>query len=93
MVRLTDTQPCPATSPQSHGVAMVTAGHPNVLVLGLPAAHLGSPVVCAGAPAPNAVAKASTTVLVGGVGAAREGDATAHGGFLKASQATVLVGG
>lgn len=81
------------TTPQPHGAAVVTAGNPTVLVVGLPAAHVGSALVCAGAPAPNAVVKGSATVLVGGMGAARTGDTTAHGGAVKATQTSVEMGG
>lgn len=91
-VRVGDVQPCPATTPQPHGIATVIAGSPTVIVVGQPAAHLGSALVCASAPAPNAVTAASTTVFVNGQGAARTGDATSHGGVLLSGQGTVLVG-
>lgn len=91
-VRMGDVSPCPATDPKPHEVAKVVSGNPTVLVGGVPAAHVGSVIVCSGVPAPNAVATGSGTVLVGGVGAARLGDATAHGGVLVATQGTVLVG-
>jgi len=92
-VRVGDVQPCPATAPSPHVSAAVVTGNATVLVVGQPAAHLGSALVCVGAPVPNAVALASSTVLVGGLGAARTGDMTTHGGVLLSDQTTVLVGG
>ena len=92
-VRVGDVQPCPATSPSPHGSAVVVTGNPTVMVVGQPAAHMGSSLVCTGAAAANMVVLASTTVLVGGLGAARTGDQTVHGGVLLSSQTTVLVGG
>lgn len=91
-IRVGDIQPCPSSEPQPHGAATVVLGNPTVLVEQIPAAHIGSPLVCAGAPTPNSIVLASATVLVGGVGMARAGDLTAHGGVLLPTQATVLVG-
>jgi uncharacterized Zn-binding protein involved in type VI secretion len=91
-VRMGDVAPCPATAPKPHEAATVVSGNATVLVGGVPAAHVGSAVVCSGVPAPNAVAVGSATVLVGGLGVARLGDATAHGGVLVPTQGTVLVG-
>jgi len=42
---------------------------------------------------PDVIVKASTTVLVGKLFAARIGDMTAHGGFIVVGYPTVLIGG
>jgi uncharacterized Zn-binding protein involved in type VI secretion len=57
-VRMGDVAPCPATAPKPHEAATVVSGNATVLVGGVPAAHVGSAVVCSGVPAPNAVALA-----------------------------------
>jgi len=70
----------------------VTVGNAQVLIEKMPAAYLGSALVCVGDPAPNAIAQGAATVLVGGIPAARNGDLTMHGGTLVATQGTVLIG-
>jgi uncharacterized Zn-binding protein involved in type VI secretion len=47
--------------------------------------------VCVGPP--DAIAQGSATVLIGGVPAARMGDATAHGGTIVLGMPTVMIGG
>ncbi len=92
-VRMSDVQPCPSATPQPHVQATVLSGSPTVLVVGLPAAHLGSVLVCTGDPAaPNTIVKGSGTVFVCGQGAARTGDSTSHGGVVISGQVTVLIG-
>src|SRR3546814_8131755 len=49
--------------------------------------------LCACPGPPNAIVKGSATVLIGGLPAARLGDATAHGGAITNGCATVLIGG
>jgi uncharacterized Zn-binding protein involved in type VI secretion len=92
-VRVGDSDQCPLKQPQPHELATVTVGAPSVLIEGMPAAHVGSAVVCAGAPAQNAIAAGSASVLVCEMKAARTGDKTAHGGVIIATQGTVLIGG
>ena len=57
----------------------------------LPAALLGDNCVCVGPP--DTIIKGSSTVLIGGKPAARQGDSTAHGGVIVAGCPTVLIGG
>lgn len=92
-VRLGDTGPCPLSEPQPHGAGTVVAGATTVLIVSMPAAHVGSAVVCAGSPAPNVIAVGSASVLVCSLPAARTGDMTAHGGVVIAGQGSVLIGG
>ena len=91
--RLTDMHTCPmVTGVVPHVGGPITGpGAPNVLIGGLPAATLGSIVVCTGPP--DTVIKGSATVLIGGRPAARMGDNTAHGGVIVAGFPTVLIGG
>lgn len=66
-------------------------GDPTVLIGGQPAAVMGGMCTCAGPP--DSIIKASATVLIGGKGAARLGDSTAHGGSITAGCTTVIIGG
>lgn len=93
IVRVTDPQICPASSPGPHGASVIMPTQATVVIEGIPVARLGDPMQCAGAPAPNAIAMGSGTVLIGEMGVARAGDATAHGGALLPTQFTVLAGG
>lgn len=88
---------CPMSDgPKPHVGGPVTpaACVPTVLVGGRPAAVAnGAGVVCA-SPARNGIAMGSTTVLVGGLPAARVGDTTVHGGKVVGPGCpTVVVGG
>jgi uncharacterized Zn-binding protein involved in type VI secretion len=47
--------------------------------------------VCAGGP--DVIAMGSSTVLIGGMPAARLGDLTAHGGTIVVGLPTVMIGG
>jgi uncharacterized Zn-binding protein involved in type VI secretion len=47
--------------------------------------------VCVGPP--DTIVQGSATVLIGGLPAARLGDATAHGGTIALGMPTVLIGG
>jgi len=62
-----------------------------VLIEGLPAARVTDMASCAGPP--DIIVAGSGTVLIGGMPAARMGDATAHGGTIVAGSATVMIGG
>ena len=42
---------------------------------------------------PDVIAKGSTTVIIGGMPAARMGDITAHGGVIVMGCPTVIIGG
>ena len=66
-------------------------GLPTVLIGGRPAATVGGACTCAGPP--DSIANGSSTVFIGGKGAARQGDSTAHGGVIVAGLPTVIIGG
>jgi uncharacterized Zn-binding protein involved in type VI secretion len=57
----------------------------------MPAARATDMAVCAGGP--DVIAKASMTVLIGNMPAARIGDLTAHGGSIVMGFPLVLIGG
>ncbi len=48
-------------------------------------------LVCVGPP--DAIVKGSSSVMIGGVPAARMGDSTAHGGSIVLGDPTVIIGG
>jgi hypothetical protein len=56
----------------------------------LPAARVTDIAICVGPP--DVIAQASTTVLIGGLQAARIGDLTAHGGVIVTGEPVVLIG-
>jgi uncharacterized Zn-binding protein involved in type VI secretion len=94
--RLTDMHACPmvtpAIPPVPHvGGPVVGPGVPTVLIEKLPAAVIGDSCVCVGPP--DAIAKGSATVMIGGKPAARMGDTTAHGGSIVLGAPTVIIGG
>ena len=90
--RITDMHVCPMfTGPVPHVGGPITIGAPTVLIGCLPAAKLGSMLVCVGPP--DVVVKGSATVLINKMPAARLGDSTAHGGTIVVGLPTVLIGG
>ncbi len=94
--RITDMHVCPMVTPAivpiPHvGGPVVGPGVPNVLIGKLPAAVVGDNCICVGPP--DAIVKASATVLIGGRPAARIGDTTAHGGSIVLGYPTVMIGG
>lgn len=90
--RVTDVHVCPAMSPTPHvggrvegpGVAAVKIGY-------LSAATAGTMCPCL-SPLPNFISKGSQSVMFGYKPAARQGDPTAHGGFVLGGCPTVLIG-
>ena len=62
----------------------------NVLICGKPAANIATLATCAGPP--DRIIKGSSTVMIGGLPAARRGDATLHGGTITQGCPTVLIG-
>jgi uncharacterized Zn-binding protein involved in type VI secretion len=62
-----------------------------VLIGGLPAATVGSELICVGPP--DVIVKGSISVHIGGLPAARMGDSTAHGGTIVLGDFTVMIGG
>ncbi len=90
--RLTDMHVCPmVTGVVPHvGGPIVSPGHPQTLIAGLPAARVTDMAVCTGPP--DTIILGSFTVLIGGLAAARMGDSCAHGGVIAAGCPTVLIG-
>lgn len=64
---------------------------PTVMVMSMPAAPAGNPVLCVGPP--DTTAKGSMTVHIGGKPFMRQGDTCAHGGSIVMGFPTVMVGG
>ena len=95
--RVTDFHTCPAQQPGAQGPIphvggpILPPGVPTVLIAALPAATVGDRASCNG-PA-DTIIKGSSSVMINGKAAARQGDATAHGGVITAGAATVLIGG
>jgi len=91
--RVTDMHACPMfTGPVPHvGGPILPPGAVTVLTGSLPQASATDMCTCVGPP--DVIAKASATVLVCGLPAARLGDMTAHGGNIVAGLPTVLIGG
>ncbi|HUO10731.1 MAG TPA: PAAR domain-containing protein [Phycisphaerae bacterium] len=94
--RVTDMHTCPmvtpGTPPVPHvGGPIVSPGGPTVLICNMPAACVGSMMVCVGPP--DTIVKGSATVMICGVPAARIGDTAAHGGAVAAGAPTVMIGG
>ena len=91
--RITDMHVCPMLTvlvPHVGGPVMVP-GAPTVLIGGLPGAGIGSMCVCVGPP--DAIIKASATVVMGGKPSAQMLDNCAHGGMVVLGCFTVMVGG
>lgn len=92
--RLTDMHTCPmVTGTVPHvGGPIVSPGCPQVLIGFLPAARITDQCICVGPP--DVIVKASTSVMIGGLFAARLGDTTAHGGvIIPPCCPTVIIGG
>ena len=82
----------PGTPPIPHvGGPITSPGVPTVMIGFLPAATATDMCVCVGPP--DAIAKGSTTVMIGGKPAARMGDPTVHGGSIVMGCPTVIIGG
>ena len=94
--RITDMHACPMVTPglppiPHVGGPVAGPGVPNVLIGKMPAAVMGDNCICVGPP--DAIVKASATVMIGGRPAARIGDTTAHGGSIVMGYPTVMIGG
>lgn len=82
----------PATPPIPHvGGPILGPGAVSVFIGGLPAARMGDLAFCVGPP--DAIVEGSKTVKIMGLGAARLGDKTAHGGTVLTGLPSVLIGG
>ena len=94
--RISDMHVCPMVTPGTPPIPHVggpISGPcvPTVLVGFMPAATVGDMCVCVGPP--DAIAKGSTSVMIGGKPAARMGDTTIHGGTIVIGCPTVMIGG
>ncbi|MBK9983956.1 MAG: PAAR domain-containing protein [Saprospiraceae bacterium] len=92
--RLSDLHTCPLVNPgpvPHVGGPIIGPGVPTVLVGNMIAAVVGDLLVCTGPP--DTIVKGSSTVLIGGKPAARQGDLTSHGGVIVAGFPTVIIGG
>lgn len=83
--RLSDPTSCPVPG---HGTNPITAGSPNVLFDGLPAARQGDPSGCGG----PLVSGLSSTVFINGLPAATVGSNGAHGNVVISGSGTVIIG-
>lgn len=90
--RLTDMHTCPmVTGVVPHvGGPILPPCCPTVMIGFLPAARVTDMALCVGPP--DVIVKGSTSVIIGGVPAARMGDQTAHGGVIVMGCPTVLIG-
>ncbi|MFD3779904.1 PAAR domain-containing protein [Streptomyces sp. NPDC058612] len=97
--RVGDLHTCPMQTPAvpapiPHvGGPVMPPGKPNVLIGNLPAAVVGSQCFCTPPGPPDMILAGSSSVLIGGLPAARQGDATAHGGTITVGLPTVMIGG
>jgi uncharacterized Zn-binding protein involved in type VI secretion len=93
--RIGDMHACPMVTPGvppvPHVGGPVVMGCATVLTCMMPQSQVSNTCVCVGPP--DMIAMGSTTVLVGGLPAARLGDMTAHGGSVVSGAPTVLIGG
>jgi uncharacterized Zn-binding protein involved in type VI secretion len=91
--RVGDMHVCPAITvlvPHVGGPILLPAC-PTVITVSMLQARVGDLCVCVGPP--DTIAMGSSTVLVGGMPAARMGDLTAHGGSIVMGAPTVIIGG
>ena len=86
------TQTCPLSSPGTHTGGVLMPGQFKVQIEGKSAIREQDQCPCA-AGGPNVVQKGSSKVKVNGMGIARIGDPTAHGGMISTGSLKVLVGG
>lgn len=92
--RLGDMHVCPMVNPgpvPHVGGPILPPCCPTVLIGFMPAARATDMAFCVGPP--DAIAKGSATVMIGGLPAARMGDPTAHGGSIVMGFPQVMIGG
>lgn len=90
--RVGDLHTCPMfDGPKPHvGGPILPIGCVTVLIGYMPAARVTDMAVCASAP--DTIIKGSSTVLIGNLMAARQGDQTTHGGIITLGCFTVMIG-
>ena len=93
LARMGDFHHCPKTnsSDQSHVGGAISAGSPNVLIDGKPAARMGDPLICKHGPTDH-IAQGNHTLLINGLPAAHLGFKTAHGGVIQQGSPTTSGG-
>ncbi len=96
--RVGDAHVCPMVTVVARGVTVphiggpiIGPGTPSVTICGKAAAVVGTLAHCNGA-APDIVVHGSASVIIGGKGAARAGDQTAHGGSVVSGCSSVQIG-
>lgn len=92
--RLCDMHVCPMVNPgpvPHVGGPILPPCCPTVLIGFMPAARATDMAFCVGPP--DAIAKGSATVMIGGLPAARMGDPTVHGGSIVMGFPQVMIGG
>ncbi|QYO65257.1 PAAR domain-containing protein [Leptolyngbya sp. 7M] len=92
--RLGDMHTCPLVSPgpvPHVGGPILPPCCPTVLIGYMPAARVSDMATCVGPP--DVILMGSTTVMIGGLLAARMGDPTIHGGVIVQGCPTVMIGG
>jgi uncharacterized Zn-binding protein involved in type VI secretion len=72
------------------GGPILPPGCPTVLIGGMPAARATDMATCAGGP--DCLIPCGAITMIGGLFAARMGDATAHGGVITVGCPTVMIG-
>ncbi len=96
--RINDMHNCPMQTPATPnpiphvGGPIQPPGNPQVLIGGEPAACLGDMLMCEPPAPPDSIVKGSATVFIGNKPAARQGDATSHGGSIAMGSPLVLIG-
>jgi uncharacterized Zn-binding protein involved in type VI secretion len=89
--RVGDNHTCPqVTGVIPHVGGPIISGSPNVIICGNQAATVSSFAVCNGPL--DQITQGSATVFINGLPAARQGDASAHGGTIVQGCPTVSIG-
>lgn len=87
-----DSHACPLSDgTKPHVGGKITDGMLKVMIGGKPAATVGARCQCQ-SPVVNTVTAGSAKVRIGGLSAARQGDATTHGGVITAGCDKVRMG-
>lgn len=89
--RVGDMHACPSLTPAPHvGGPIQPCGAPTVLIGNQPAARITDRAQCVGQV--DTITQGSPTVFIEHKQAARQGDATCHGGSIVQGEPTVLIG-
>lgn len=93
--RISDMHTCPMVSPGTPpiphvGGPIIALGVSTILIEGMPAATVGSLVLCVGPQ--DCIVKGSSKVFINNKPAARLGDPCAHGGIITTGSTHVILG-